>query len=1104
MKFSRITLALLILAWVLLAGSLEWRHYQARSAALLHEKTSEGKTAVAELSHRLEKTLSFYHGLTLMLAEDPLIISALTGGECNDPALTASPGGAQTNLPCDSALDNVNVLLRRIQHTLGPDLAWIMDTNGVCLAASDSGETNSGIGGNFAQREYFRQARVAGEGQQFAVGHRVPVPGLYFAASVQQSGRFVGEVALKINMVRLKDELGLPDAFLVDGYGVIIQTSNPQLLMETMPGARVERLSPQDRQERYRRVEFDTLALSPWSQTNAASLVLFNHEAPPQLLFSRTVLREGLRVYVPEPLPALVTLPRDYLEYFALMATTGGSLILLLGASLNYSHQQRQTNLRLSSQAELLMDAERIARLGSWNCELPSGRLHLSDQAAEILQVPPRQAAGTFARFTDLAVPAERHRVSQAIDRALQAGEPCDLEYELFRPDDGRTIIHLQGRLLTNPPGSPARFVGTVQDITARKRVEREAVQTVSLLKATLESTTDGILVVDRSGQITSYNERFLQLWQVPPHVMASGKDETVLKSVLGQLCDPAAFVARVQSLYQNPLAESFDLLKFNDGRIYQRVSKPQLIAGQPVGRVWSFYDVTERQRAEATVIEMERRLRTVIEATVDVIFLKDGAGRWQLINHSARNLFHLELVDYHGKTDLELAGLVPGRAAELAFCAQSDQNAWENRQPLRAEEFIAAKDGQLHCFDVIKVPLFNDDGTRHSLVVVGRDITDRKRTEQELFKSRETLQMVLNNIPQRVYWKNRALIFEGCNLPFARDCGLANPAGVIGKTDFELTNAQDAARYRALDLKVMTRDQPILNVEITHTRPDGRPAHLLVSKLPLHDQAGQVIGVLGAFDDITARKLLEDQFRQSQKMEAVGRLAGGIAHDFNNLLTVICGYSEILLTELAEENPSRDALAEIRKAGDRAAALTRKLLAFSRKQVLEPDVLDLNALVSDCENMFRRLLGEDIALTVKLAPNLGRIKADASQIDQVLLNLVVNSRDAMPRGGRLVIETFNTTFTRGHRLQNEEVAPGQYVTLTVADTGCGMDDSTILHIFEPFFTTKDPGKGTGLGLAMIFGFIKQSGGHISVASELGQGSVFRIHLPEFEAAGEK
>ena len=967
MTFSRIILAALVLGWVLLVGCLEWRHFQGQSHYLIREKTIAGKSTAADLARRLEKTLSFYHSVPVMLSQDPLVLDALTGGDCRDNDPLELPESTATNAPCESAITKVNTLLHRMQSTLGPDLIWVMDTNGVCLASSDAGQTNSGVGDHFADREYFRQARQFGQAQQYAVGHRVHTPGLFFADRVMQSGHFVGEVAIKLNMDHLNDCLDLPDAFLVDGYGVVVLAGHPALLLQALPSAQVGRLTEQARLDRYRLTQFPILSLVPWHQTNSANLILFNHEEPPQLLFSHVVTRQGLRVYVPEPLPALLTLPRDDLAYFALMAIAGSSLILFLGASYNYSRQQQLTNRRLRNQTGLLMDAERIARLGSWNCELPSGGLQLSEQAAEIFQVPPGQATGTHARFADLAVPEDHDRVRQAIESALQTGEPCDLEYQLSRPDDGQTFIHLQGRLVTGPPGQPRRLVGTVQDITSRKRVDREAVHTVSLLKATLESTTDGILVVARAGKITSYTQRFLKLWQMPLNVITTGQDEVALKHVLSQLSDPGEFLAKVQELYQNPRAESFDLLKFTDGRIFERISKPQLIEGQPVGRVWSFYDVTER-----------------------------------------------------------------------------------------------------------------------------------KRTEQELFKSREALMMVLNNIPQRVYWKNRDLVFEGCNLPFARDCGLSDPAQVIGKTDFDLASPTDAEKFRALDREVMDRNQPKLNFEVTNTRPDGRPAYLLLSKLPLHDQDGQVTGVLGAFDDITARKLLEDQLRHAQKMEAIGRLAGGIAHDFNNLLTVICGYSEMLLLELPPEDTSRDALTEIRKAGDRAAALTRKLLAFSRKQVLEPDVLDLNTLVSDCENMFRRLLGEDILLTVNLAPNLGQIKADASQVDQVLLNLVINARDAMPRGGRLEIATAASFLTEADRQPNEELIPGKYVSLTVSDTGCGMDDLTILHIFEPFFTTKEQGKGTGLGLAMIFGFIKQSGGHISVSSEVGRGSIFRIYLPEF------
>jgi len=291
--------------------------------------------------------------------------------------------------------------------------------------------------------------------------------------------------------------------------------------------------------------------------------------------------------------------------------------------------------------------------------------------------------------------------------------------------------------------------------------------------------------------------------------------------------------------------------------------------------------------------------------------------------------------------------------------------------------------------------------------------------------------------------------------------------------------------------------------VEYRIRHKDGNWITLESTASVVRDSSGQIKKLVIVNRDITERKQLEEQLRLSQKIEAIGRLSGGIAHDFNNLLGVIVGYTEALQKRMPLDAPFREAIDEIQRAGKRAASLTQQLLAFSRKQVLEPRILDLNAIVGDVEKMLGRLIGEHIDLTLILAKSIGMVKADRTQIEQVMLNLAVNARDAMPHGGKLTIETANVELDEASAGRPRYLLPGSYVLLKVTDTGCGMNPDVQAHIFEPFFTTKEKGKGTGLGLATVYGVIKQSGGYVLVESELGKGTTFEVYLPRVGSTGE-
>jgi len=484
--------------------------------------------------------------------------------------------------------------------------------------------------------------------------------------------------------------------------------------------------------------------------------------------------------------------------------------------------------------------------------------------------------------------------------------------------------------------------------------------------------------------------------------------------------------------------------------------------------------DITDRRAAERA----RRTYEDLVQSSGDAIITKDLDGVVTSWNPGAEHMYGY------------VAGEMLGRS--ITAIVPSDKQAEEERHLARVRrgERVDAheterlrKDGTRVAVSNMLSPIRRFDGVIVGISSITRDLSLRKRAEAErdLFFALSLDLLCLADldgfcIRLNPSWE-RALGFTEREL-------LAQPL-------FALVHPDDEAAARA-GVAALARGIPSATFDARCRCKDGsyRWFSWSVATVP-----GRPL-FLGAGRDVTDHRRLEEQFRQAQKMEAVGRLAAGVAHDFNNLLTVMLGTGEFLLDALGPDHPNRPDAQELRQLAVRASGLTAQLLAFARKQVLAPRILDLNALVSDVAGLLRRLVGEDITLKTVLAPDLGRIDTDPGQLEQVIINLAVNARDAMPRGGSLLLETADVSFDDGEARSYVGLPAGRYVMLAVTDTGTGMDAETKSHIFEPFFTTKPPGTGTGLGLATVFGIVEQSGGRIFVYSEPGLGTTFKIYFP--------
>jgi two-component system cell cycle sensor histidine kinase/response regulator CckA len=618
--------------------------------------------------------------------------------------------------------------------------------------------------------------------------------------------------------------------------------------------------------------------------------------------------------------------------------------------------------------------------------------------------------------------------------------------------------------------------------VTSSPLVVRKGAGRNMQYRALLEGSPDAIVVVNQSGTIVLVNAQAERLFGYRRDEMIGKPAEILLSQHLrAQHSDQnSRFLAAPSKRPTVVGLELFGLRK--DGSEFPaeiRLSPVDTKQGILVSS--AIREISGRRRTEEDL----RRLASIVECSDDAIIGKTLEGIITSWNSGAERMYGYSTKEAIGNP---VSMLVPtNRPDEIP----------EILERLKRNEIIdhfetvrVKKDGKEIQVELTVSPIRDAMERVVGASTIGRDISDRKRREADLSLLAAMVESSADAIIGRkldgtiTHWNSGAQRIYGYSA-----------AEIVGKPTSVLFSP-DLFTEIADMLKKIKRGEKVDKTDTVRMRRDGKEVHVALIHTPIKDTEGQVIGVSTVARDVTESLNLEEMFRQAQKMEAVGQLAGGVAHDFNNLLGVILGYTELLLDRLGPNDPQRKYIEEIQKAADRATLLTRQLLAYSRKQVLQPKVLDLNVVVAGAEKLLHRLIGDDIELLVMLNPGGCRVKADPGQIEQIIMNLAVNARDAMPVGGKLTIETSNIELDKKYTAQHPATLPGLYVMLAVTDTGCGMDAKTKDHIFEPFFTTKQFGKGTGLGLSTVYGIVKQSGGYVWVYSEPGIGTSFKIYLP--------
>lgn len=742
-------------------------------------------------------------------------------------------------------------------------------------------------------------------------------------------------------------------------------------------------------------------------------------------------------------------------------------------------------------------------RDGELLCVSRAGRLLLGlDPEREDLTGSGATLAGCFPQ-------KERPRIEREVLPRLRAGEPFTGASVLCHAQTGACIpVELSAFALPNPDApaakrkDPAYLICTARDVTAQLRTDTALGESRDHLRALLEETPDTVFIKDRAGRYRLMNPAGARVLGKPVDQIV-GRDDTVLfpedevRAVLAidrQVMESGQRVQAEEVLSTVDSIRTFAVTKtpFRDS------------TGRIAGVLGIARDITEQRRAQAALQHEEARFSAFMDHSPAVGWITDADGKILYVSNAYSRLIGLSSAEVVGRN---LAELFPADLTRIYM--ENIRAVVRTGRTVEATEPGPRADGTRGEFLVYKFPLPQPGG---SIAVggVAVDVTALKRAEAGLRLREQALRAVESGILiTEPTCPDNPIVFA--NPGFERLTGY--PPGEILGRNCRFLQGPGTDPATVAEIRRAVRERQSVAVEILNYRKDGTPFWNALTVSPIRDEAGQLTHFVGVQTDVTERRQLEAQFHQAQKMEALGRLAGGVAHDFNNLLTIIAGYGLLLLEQLPPGERTRTMVSEMIDAGDRAAGLTRQLLSFSRKARIEPQVLSLKDVVGDAQRLLRRVIGEDIDVGVRTDPDVGRVRADSGQLSQILLNLAVNARDAMPRGGKLTIEVRDVVVTgeqgrvEGTRLLVPDTRParagrpGRYALLAVSDTGHGIPADVLPHIWEPFFTTKEAGKGTGLGLAVVHGLVEQAGGHATVYSEVGRGTTFKVYLPAIDSA---